>query len=174
MIVWINGAFGVGKTTAARRMRELEPAWRLFDPEYVGYLLRALLDGVAFDDFQDLPGWRSLVPAVAHEVIMHTGDDLIAVQTVLRRDYWQELRAGFADRAIAVKHVLLDAEADTLRDRITADTNERTAAQWRLDHIDAYAAARDWLLADADLVVDTKEVAPDAIATTILAASSPA
>src|SRR5580700_5135958 len=35
VILWMNGAFGVGKTTTARILREREPSWRLFDPESV-------------------------------------------------------------------------------------------------------------------------------------------
>jgi hypothetical protein len=53
MHVWVNGTFGVGKTTTATRMRELAPAWRVFDPEWVGYMLRANLGDLTFSDFQD-------------------------------------------------------------------------------------------------------------------------
>jgi adenylylsulfate kinase-like enzyme len=36
MIVWINGAFGAGKTTTAELVTELLPGAKIFDPEYVG------------------------------------------------------------------------------------------------------------------------------------------
>jgi hypothetical protein len=171
MLVWINGAFGVGKTTTALRVRELEPRWRHFDPEYVGFMLRAQLDGVAISDFQDLPAWRTLVPAVANEVLQHTGDDLIAVQTVLRQDYWRELRAGLAERDIALVHIVLDADAETLRARIEADQHDPAARQWRLDHVVDYTGARAWLLVDADVVIDASNTSPDACAAAVLAAA---
>ena len=171
MLVWINGPFGVGKTTVAQQLRERDQRWRIFDPEWVGYLLRATLDGIAFDDFQDLPAWRALVPVVVDEVMKQTGDELVAVQTVLKQGYWRELRAGLADHEIALMHVVLDAERDALRDRILADRDNATAAAWRLDHISEYVAARAWLLADADLVVDAATAAPRAIAEAILAAA---
>jgi predicted kinase len=170
VLVWINGPFGVGKTTAAQRVHERDSRWRIFDPEWVGYMLRAHLAGVSFDDFQDLPAWRTLVPVVAHEVMKHTGDDLIAVQTVLEEQCWRELRVGLASHEIAVTHVVLDADGDALRDRIAADHNDTTAAAWRLDHIGAYDAARSWMLADADLVIDAATAPPKAIAEAILAA----
>jgi hypothetical protein len=169
VLVWINGPFGVGKTTSARAVSERDGRWRRFDPEWVGYMLRANLAGVEFDDFQDLPAWRFLVPVVAHEVIKHTNDNLLAVQTVLNKHYWQELRSGLADRDVSVMHVLLDADTATLRDRIAADNNEPTAATWRLDHIPTYLAARSWLLADAELVIDAATTPPNAIAEAILA-----
>ena len=40
MILWLNGAFGVGKTTTSRAIRERAPTWRSFDPEQVGMLLQ--------------------------------------------------------------------------------------------------------------------------------------
>ncbi len=68
MIVWINGPFGEGKNRTAELIREREPAWRLFDPEWVGYMLRANLAGPDVHDFQDILPWRALVPSVAHEI----------------------------------------------------------------------------------------------------------
>ncbi|MEP7025229.1 MAG: hypothetical protein ABJB47_15815 [Actinomycetota bacterium] len=41
MIIWLNGAFGAGKTTTATLLSELVPASRVFDPETVGYMLMA-------------------------------------------------------------------------------------------------------------------------------------
>jgi hypothetical protein len=39
VIVWLNGAFGVGKTTTVLQLPALVPGSRLFDPETVGYML---------------------------------------------------------------------------------------------------------------------------------------
>ena len=65
MIVWLNGAFGAGKSTTAKALVALAPRLRLFDPEWVGYLLRANLSDHEFTDFQQLRPWRTLVPVVA-------------------------------------------------------------------------------------------------------------
>ena len=40
MIIWINGAFGAGKTTLAEELSRRLSEAVLFDPEYVGYLSR--------------------------------------------------------------------------------------------------------------------------------------
>jgi hypothetical protein len=151
-MLWINGPFGVGKTTTARIVREREPSWRLFDPESVGYMLRANLADVDAYDFQDLPAWRALVPLVASEIASGTGDNLLAVQTVLVEEYWLELERGFDAQGLQVRHVLLDADDAALRARIAADA---CARQWRLDHVAAYESARSWMRARAELVVDT-------------------
>ena len=40
-LVWLNGTFGVGKSTTAELIVQLDLRWRAFDPEWVGFLMRA-------------------------------------------------------------------------------------------------------------------------------------
>lgn len=169
MIVWLNGTFGVGKSTTARQMRQLAPEWRLFDPEHVGYLLSSQLPDLEFDDFQDLPPWRRLVPQVAREIVSLTESDLIAVQSVLVERYWRELARGMAEVELPLVHVVLDADPDTLIARIRADEEERSAEQWRLEHVEEYRDARGWMFDAADLVVDTTGLEPADVAARVLA-----
>ena len=51
MIVWLNGTFGAGKTATAAALVPLIPEARLFDPETVGYMLRANLADHPVPDF---------------------------------------------------------------------------------------------------------------------------
>ena len=155
MIIWLNGTFGAGKTSTAAELAGILPGVRQFDPEWVGYMLKANLSDLEFTDFQQLPPWRTLVPTVMAEVVALTGQDLIAVQTVLVESYWRELQAGLGRLSLDVFHVLLDADPEVLAQRIRADEAERAALEWRLDHLSEFAAARPWLAADADLIVDS-------------------
>ncbi len=122
MIIWLNGTFGAGKTSTATELADLLPRARQFDPEWVGYMLKANLCDLEFTDFQQLPPWRTLVPTVMAEVAALTGQDLIAVQTVLIESYWRELQAGLARLSLDVFHVLLDADPDVLAQRIPVRT----------------------------------------------------
>ncbi len=158
MILWLNGPFGVGKTATARFVEKQLLGWRLFDPEWVGYMLRANLADWEVADFQDLPPWRALVPQVARQIMELTGDHLLVVQTVLREDVWNELQTGFAANNCEVTHVVLHADDEVLRERIVADEVERDARDWRLAHADPYRLSRLWLSSRADLVVDTTNI----------------
>ena len=62
MIVWINGAFGVGKThTSYELLRRTENTF-LFDPEKVGFFLRKFVyKSDQYEDFQNHPLWRKQV-----------------------------------------------------------------------------------------------------------------
>jgi shikimate kinase len=158
VIIWLNGTFGAGKTTTGRRLAERLANARHFDPEEVGYLLRETLGDHEFRDFQDLAPWRELVPVVTESVARFTGQHLIAVQTVLREDYWRELTEGFERTRLDIFHVLLHVDSDVLVQRIKADTVEARACQWRLDHVSDYEKARPWMEAAADLILDTTDV----------------
>ena len=172
MIVWLNGTFGVGKSATAAELARIMPGSRVFDAEIVGYMLMTILQDQTFSDFQDLPPWRALVPVVTAEIERHTGQDLLAVQTVLSQADWAELTGGFREQKLDVFHVLLEADPQVLAQRIEADEAERTARQWRLDHIGGYLAARGWLTAAADLVVDSTTRTPEQVAQVIVTAAA--
>lgn len=167
-VLWLNGAFGVGKSTTALHVVGLDPSWHYFDPEWVGYMLRANLHGFEASDFQDYPAWRTLVPRVAHEVAAHTGRDLVAVQTVLSHEYWRQIRSGLSSLGLRPIHVLLDATTDAIRARIDADTVDPGASGWRHRHLAGYEAARTWLVEESDLVVDTTTLTAEEAAATVL------
>jgi adenylylsulfate kinase-like enzyme len=174
LIIWLNGTFGSGKTSTAAELTARLPGARLFDPEWVGYMLKANLADLEFTDFQQLPPWRRLVPVVLSEVASLTGQHLIAVQTVLVESYWEELRAGLAACSLDIFHVLLHADPAVLAQRIRADQVESRACQWRLEHLADYAAARPWMEAAADLVVDSTALSVADAAQTVAAAVVPA
>jgi len=154
VIIWLNGTFGAGKTTTASQLAGRLANARPFDPELVGLLLMETLEDHEFRDFQDLPPWRELVPVFTEKIAGFTGQHLIAVQTVLREDYWHELTQAFKRTPLDIFHVLLHVDSEVLAERIKADEVVPKARQWRLDHISDYEKARPWMESAADLVID--------------------
>ncbi|MGW2615430.1 NUDIX domain-containing protein [Streptomyces sp. NPDC001500] len=159
-VVWINGAFGAGKTTTARELIDLIPNSTLFDPEIIGAALPHLLPAKRLaeaGDFQDLPIWRRLVIDTAAALLAELGGVLVVPMTLLREEYRDEIFGGLAARRIAVRHVLLAPAETILRERIAnrevpADLpdGEMRVRQWSYDHIEPYRAAlTTWLTADA-------------------------
>jgi hypothetical protein len=171
MIIWINGTFGAGKTTTAAELLPLIPEARFFDPETVGYMLQPNLADHPVTDFQHWPPWRRLVVATMTEIIGFTGQHLIASQTVLDQSYLTEIFDGLRAGGLEVFHVLLDPDPKALRKRIERSPE---ATQWRLDHLDEYAAARSWMVSEADLVMDTTHIPADQAAGLIASAIQPA
>ncbi len=60
MIIWINGPFGAGKTTLAKRLRDRRSKSLIFDPEEIGFVVKETVPMPASGDYQDLPLWRDL------------------------------------------------------------------------------------------------------------------
>ncbi|MEU5895147.1 MULTISPECIES: NUDIX domain-containing protein [Streptomyces] len=169
MIVWINGAFGAGKTSAARELIELIPNSTLFDPEVIGGTLPHLLPPKRLDevnDYQDLPIWRRLVIDTAAAMHAEVGGVLVVPMTLLRQEYRDEIFGGLAARRISVHHVLLAPDETILRERISGrpvppePDGDLRVRQWAFDHVEPYRAARaEWIDGDAH-VVDTSVLTP--------------
>ncbi|MEV5334099.1 NUDIX hydrolase [Streptomyces werraensis] len=160
MIVWINGAYGAGKTSTARELIELIPNSTLFDPEVIGGALDQLLPPkhlAGVGDFQDLPIWRRLVIDTAAAMLAELGGTLVVPMTLLRQEYRDEIFGGLAARRIPVRHVLLAPAETILRKRIAdrevpedLPDGEIRVRQWSYDHIEPFKAAlAAWLTADA-------------------------
>lgn len=162
MIVWLNGTFGVGKTTTSTALVNALPDSRIFDSEHVGYMLRHVLESVPVGDFQEWAPWRGLVVETAVQVLGYVGGTLVVPQSVLVEAFWREIRGGLEKAGIPVRHFVLHADHDTLVDRIENDTVEVGARQWRLDHLSAYRDALSWLEREAE-VIDTTRLTPDQV-----------
>ncbi|MFF4791787.1 NUDIX domain-containing protein [Streptomyces sp. NPDC001276] len=182
MIVWINGAFGAGKTTTARELIELIPNSTLFDPEVIGGALTYLLPPkrlAEVGDYQDLPIWRRMVIDTAAAMLAELGGTLVVPMTLLRQEHRDEIFGGLAARRIAVRHILLAPAETILRERIAQrevppdlPDGEIRVRQWSYDHIEPYRAAlASWLTADAH-PVDTSALTPHETAVRIVEAVS--
>ncbi|ABR64379.1 hypothetical protein GOC91_14875 [Sinorhizobium medicae] len=85
MKFWINGPFGAGKTTLAEKLHERRPVFLNFDPEKIGFLVKATVPKPASGDFQDLPLWRGLTIAALREIRKHYSQDIIVPIAAVHR-----------------------------------------------------------------------------------------
>ncbi len=119
MIVFINGPFGVGKTSVAERLVTRLPDGFLFDPEMVGFFLRAVLTPIdPRDDFQDYPLWRELTVLTARRLWESYGRTLIIPMSIWREDFFHEVLGGLRALPVPVRHVCLTAPAETVYARL--------------------------------------------------------
>jgi hypothetical protein len=164
VIVWLNGTHGAGKTTTSALLQPLIPASRVFDAEKVGETLMDITPGLPeTDNFQHWPPWRPLVVETARRVLEFTGGTLVMPMTLLIEPYWREIATGLACYSIPVRHFVLHADQETLRQRINGDT-VLGPSRFRLQYLESYAeAATAWLHGEAE-VIDTTHSTPARVA----------
>lgn len=137
MIVMINGSFGVGKSTVARLLREALPGSAVYDPEWVGLVLRRLpgwikLRGSGTDDFQDIALWRRSAVAGTRLFRLFAPGPLIVPMTFSRRAYFDEVVTGVRRLSPELRVFCLKASLPAIEDRLArrGDRVEGPGAEW--------------------------------------------
>jgi AAA domain len=118
MLLWINGAFGAGKTWTAHKLQRRLGTGQIADPELLGFAMHRLLPERARGDFQDLPQWRSAVLATLIQAEGACDGPLIVPMTIVRDDYFDEIVGGLRSDGVDVRHYTLIATRETLRSRL--------------------------------------------------------
>ena len=176
MIIWLNGAFGSGKTTLAGELHRRLPDAVVFDPEDVGYVLTQAVPAPT-GDFQDLPSWRHLVIEHALALRRFHAATLIVPMTLISRPYFNEIIGTLREAGEQVVHVFLDVPAEILESRIRVQVvcpgnpeGDEHARQWRLANIERCVAAakeqpEDTIMLRSDLM-DPSQLADAVLAST--------
>jgi hypothetical protein len=165
VVIWLNGPFGVGKTTVARILASSWPGAGLVDPERLGWLLRRTI-GLGRADYQTLRSWRrGTVWLVARAARRHR--TVIVPMSVLHPPYVREMLAELP----AARPILLDAGEETVRARALSDVEDLPARAWRMAQIERYAVARAELAeVPGTVVIDTDRLTPADVAARVRAA----
>lgn len=118
-ILWINGAFGSGKTSVACEInRRLENSY-LYDPENVGYFLRNNEPKhMQKNNFQDEILWRKFNVELLCEIAKNHDGLIIAPQTIISPIYYKEIIEELRKREIIVHHVYLDLSEKEIKRRL--------------------------------------------------------
>ena len=118
MLLWINGAFGSGKTTAAYELKARYPHLHVLDPEEIGFTQRRLLPpDLRGGDFQDQPLWRAWVYDLL-EVASRSSHPVIVPMTLVNPEYFSQIVERLRSSGLDVRHVTLMASRATLLKRL--------------------------------------------------------
>ncbi|MET9605917.1 AAA family ATPase [Streptomyces sp. NPDC006512] len=154
MIVWVNGAFGSGKTTLVDELRTRWPEALVYDPETVGFLLRNMVE-VPTGDFQDLRLWRRQVAALAVGLVEEYRRPVLIPMTLVKPEYVAEIFGALEAAGIGLHHFFLDVSRDELEQRIEGRVffpddpeREERVRQWVKNRIEPCRAATGTLPGD--------------------------
>lgn len=164
MILLLNGAFGIGKTTVARALAARMPRCVLFGPEPIGIALQRITRA---GDFQDLRLWRRLT-VLALRVVRLFRPNVIVPMAFSNIAYLDEIRAGIRRFEPDVRHVCLVAPVAVVHERLS-QRGDAGAWEYRRASECCLAHQREEFAAHVDADRD-----PEAIAEELLRAVRPA
>jgi hypothetical protein len=137
MIVFINGSFGIGKSTIARLLRDAIPGSTIYDPEWAGSVLMRLprwikLKGAGTDDFQDIELWRRLTIAGVRLFSFFASGKVIVPMTFSRQAYLDEVMSGIRRHDAETKIFCLKARLPTIQERLVkrGTKTEGPGSEW--------------------------------------------
>ena len=119
MIILLNGAFGIGKTTVARMLVPRLPRAVLFNPELIGSALQRSLRLVGRDvyDFQDLPSWRRCTIA-GLRTTRKFFTNIVVPMAFSNVEYLEQIRREIRRFEPDVEHICLVAPVDVVHERL--------------------------------------------------------
>lgn len=119
MIIWINGAFGSGKTQTAHELHRRLAGSYIYDPENAGYFIRKNVpEEAACSDFQHYPMWRDFNYAMLKYIKSTYSGVVIVPMTVTNPGYLQEMAGRLRDEGVEVRHFTLGASKEVVLKRL--------------------------------------------------------
>lgn len=169
MILMINGAFGVGKTSTAEALHEKMANSMIFDPEMIGGMLRYVIPHdiqrteATTGDFQDFLLWKELTVNTAKRLVNHYGLHLIVPMTIREPAYFEYIYNGFKEIS-DTHHFCLMASKETIHQRLKERGEEE--GRWCYDQTDKCLTAYE--NNDFGEVIDTENQTIAAVVNYIL------
>lgn len=118
MIVWISGAYGVGKSTLAEALSPRMNGAIIFDAEELGNAVRENYPGEPFGVvFEDYPLWSEFCIRLLKDIAEKYDRDILVPMTLVRKKS-QRIIDTLKKDGLDTRLVILEASHKTVHDRI--------------------------------------------------------
>lgn len=135
MIIWINGAFGSGKTQTAYELHRRIADSYVYDPERIGFFLnRNIPNQIRKQDFQDHHLWRQFNYSLLKQIASEYNGVIIVPMTVVIPRVFDEIVGRLRDDGLPVRHFVLWASRETLLKRLKSRGDFKNS--WGAQHMD--------------------------------------
>jgi hypothetical protein len=144
LILLLNGAFGIGKTTVGRSLAARMPRSVVFDAEILGVILQraARLSGRKVDDFQDLVLWRRLT-VTGLRVVRMFWPNVVVPMAFSNVAYLQDIRTRISRFEPRLFHFCLVAPVDVVHARLRARGADSGNEAWQYRRASECCAVHD-------------------------------
>ena len=131
MIIWINGSFGVGKTSTAELLKNELDKSVIYDPEEIGGFLSNMFNHEK-DDFQDYELWRTLNSDIL-KYMCSIYEFVIVPMTITDKDYYDEIVSKLIADGIKINHFILNASRENIIKRLDS---RKDSTEWAYNQVD--------------------------------------
>lgn len=132
-IIWINGAFGSGKTTCVEMLNKIINNSIIFDPEISGSMINSILPSkLKLYDFQDHKEWRIINNLLLKKLFYETTKIILIPMTITNQVYFYEILKGIPHNEC--KQVILIASHKTIVERL--ENRGEPIGSWPYQQID--------------------------------------
>jgi broad-specificity NMP kinase len=156
MIIWINGAFGVGKTqTAFEINRRLKNSY-VYDPENIGYFFRRNMPREIIEgNFQDQKLWRTFNYEIIKNIHSKYSGHIIVPMTIYDKNCFEEIIEKLSGENVPIDHYILGASRETILKRLSKRHEKK--GSWAATQIDVCINGFDELMGKS-VYIDTEEL----------------
>lgn len=134
MIIWISGAYGVGKSTLAEAMAAQMENVLIFDAEEVGNAVRRNYPDCPYGYvFEDYPLWVEFCYLLLKDIHNQFHKDILVPMTLLRENSYKIIQR-LRDDHIKTELIILEADYETIHDRILKRGEDEGC--WCMENID--------------------------------------
>lgn len=119
MIIFVNGPFGVGKTTVVAELADCLPDSLIVDPEKMGHLIWGQLPTtLRHEEFELEPVWPPVTRCLIAEVHRTYSRTTLVPMTIARESVFDEIVGRLRADGHDARHFTLLASAATIRERL--------------------------------------------------------
>lgn len=157
MIIWLNGAFGSGKTTCAFELNRRLPNSFVYDPENIGYFIRNNTPKeIQKSDFQDHGQWRSFNYEMLKYIALEYLGIIIVPMTINNHQYYEEIIQRLRDDGIILKHYILYADKETILERLNKRLER--GETWAKSQVDRCIEVFNTEITEEKIITDNRSI----------------
>jgi len=157
MIIWLNGAFGSGKTTCAYELNRRLPNSYVYDPENAGYFIRQNIPKELHkSDFQNHEEWRVINYEMLSYLSQEFNGTIIVPMTINNAQYYEEMIQKLIDDGIRLRHFILYADKETIVKRLNKRLER--GQTWAKAQIDTCIHAFDNIITEEKIMTDRRSI----------------
>lgn len=157
MIIWISGAYGVGKSTLAEALARKMDNAMVFDAEEVGNAVRGNYPGEPYGViYEDYPLWCDFNFMLLRDLHRNFHHNILVPMTLLRLSSYAKIIRPLLDEGIDTRLIILEASHSCIHRRILARGEKDSC--WCIEQIDAASQAAGAIPSGFHILTDQKSV----------------